>query len=211
MANKQVDYRKLFAIQKKLETILKKACPNISHKSGIYFYIREDEKGKSIYLGKAQDLIQRNTSHLQGYQQHIDISIKKRGFYSEENFGGWKLNVLEFPESELNEKERYYIDLYRKAGYRMYNVESGGSEGKTDINERKLGKGYYDGVKQGYLNGKRLIAHLFDKHLDCVYKGSKEPTKNQQKAMAKFQEFIMIESAESRDNKNEKENENADN
>lgn len=143
------NYRQIFAIQKKYEAVLKEACPNICDKSGLYFLTREDEDGKYCYLGKGRLLLRRMVSHLQGYQQRIDISLKKRGFYTESNPLGWHLNVMFIPEAQLDEKERYYIDAYRNAGYQMYNIESGGTTGKTMINERKPTKTYNDGLKQG--------------------------------------------------------------
>lgn len=185
---KQVDYKKLFAIQREIEQVLKKACPNISHSSGIYFYTRVTETEKLAYIGQAVDLIKRNISHIQGYSQKIDISIKKWGFYSADNEIGWKLNVLEFPQEQLDEKERYYIDLYASNGYELYNVESGGKEGKTDINERKAGKGYHDGLAQGYTNAQNFVANLFEKNL--TYEINGKPTANKQKALEKFEKFI---------------------
>lgn len=68
-------------------------------------------------------------------------------------------------------------------------VESGGTTGKTDINERKPARSYRDGVKQGERNVIKKVAHLFDKHLKAVYKADK-PSKNAEKAMAKFNEII---------------------
>ena len=184
----KVDYKKLFSVQREIEQVLKRACPNISHRSGIYFYTRVTEDEKLAYLGQAVDLCNRNIAHIQGYSQKIDVSIKKWGFYSADNEMGWKLNVLEFPKDQLDEKERYYIDLYLKNGYTLYNVESGGKEGKTDINERKAGKGYHDGLAQGYTNAQNFIAKLFEKNLVCEINGT--PNKNKQKALEKFEKFI---------------------
>lgn len=180
------NYKQLFAIQAKLEKQLKLACPNISHKSGIYFYTRKDEEdGKTYaYIGKASNLISRNIAHIQGYQQHIDISLKKRGFYSEQNKMGWKLNVLEFPKEQLDEKEQYYIDLYRKNNYELLNIESGGTTGKTIIGERKPAKNYTDGLKQGRKKTKQEVKSYFDKYLDFAVK----PPTNKIKER-KFEEF----------------------
>ena len=197
MAKKKINYRKLFAIQKNIGETLKKACPELSEKSGIYFYIREDYKGKHIYIGKASNLLERNISHLQGYQQRIDVSLKKRGFYSKDNLGGWKLNVLNFPKSQLNEKEQYYIDLYRKNNYDLYNIESGGTTGKSDINERKLGKGYYDGIEQGKKKILEQVKTYFDKYLDFSIKG--KPNKIKERKFQEFADFLA--------NKNKKETE----
>lgn len=158
------NYKQLFAIQKRLEEQVKMACPNMKHQAGIYFYIRKDEEGKHCYIGQSQDCLKRCASHMHGYQ-HIDISLRKRGFYSPDNTTGWELNVLYFPENMLNEKEQYYIDAYTKAGYDVYNIESGGTTGKTMINERKPARGYMDGLKQGRKTVCRDLKNLLDKYL----------------------------------------------
>lgn len=170
------------------ERILK-VCPNCPERSGIYFLLREEGGFKFAYIGKAKTLLSRLADHLQGYTQHIDRSLKKHGLWSEENHTGWKIKFLEFPESELNEKEQYYIQKYANAGYQLRNVESGGNLGKTDIGERKPAKKYFDGVEQGKKNAQKFVANLFDKHLDYVPK-KKPPTKLQEKAMQKFKDFL---------------------
>lgn len=182
-----IDYKNLFAIQKKLEKVILKACPTMPTTSGIYFYTRIDEDGKYIYIGKAVNLLRRSISHLQGYQ-HIDISLKKRGFYSEDNKNGWHLNYLIFPEHLLDEKEAYYIKQYQDAGYHLYNIESGGTLGKTIINEKKPIKTYKDGLKQGYKNAQRDVAKLFEKNL--VYTINGKPNKLKEKALEKFKHFL---------------------
>ena len=184
---KKVNYKRLFAIQKNIGETIKKACPEINEKSGIYFYIREDYKGKHIYIGKASNLLERSISHLQGYQQRIDVSLKKRGFYSKDNPGGWKLNILNFPKSQLDEKEQFYIDLYKKNNYDLYNIESGGKLGKTDINERKLGKGYYDGIAQGKKKLREELNYIIDKYLVISLK---KDNKLSQKALVKFNNLL---------------------
>ena len=192
MENKQkkkFDYRKMFSIQSDLEKIVLMACPNMKHTSGIYFYTREDEDGKHAYIGKAVDLLRRSASHLQGYQ-HIDISLKKRGFYSKENENGWHLNFLTFPEHMLDKMERHYIDAYSNAGYHLYNIESGGTTGKTIINERKGPKTYTEGKKQGKKELAEKIYHLMDKYLS-IY--SKKDGKLGENALNKFWALISPE------------------
>ena len=68
-------------------------------------------------------------------------------------------------------------------------MESGGSEGKTDIGERKPSRGYYDGLEQGYKNAQKEVSHLFNLHLDYTTK-KQPPTVNQQKAYQKFKDFL---------------------
>lgn len=185
---KQVDYKQIFSIQKDIERRLKLYCPSIDHKSGIYFLIRQDETGKFAYIGKSVDVLNRMVSHVQGNQQRIDGSLKKRGFCTADNKLGWKLGILYFPEEQLDEKERFYIDKYKNAGYELYNIESGGTDEKTIIGDKKAPKGYLDGLRQGYLNARKEVAHWFDLHLDYSIKG--KPTINKQKAFEKFKDFI---------------------
>ena len=185
-----INYRKLFAIQKKISKILKLACPKIDENSGIYFYIREDNEGKHAYIGKATNLLQRNIEHLQGYKQHIDISLKKRGFYSLDNLGGWKLNILHFPLEELDKREQYFIRRYRNAGYELYNVESGGMVGKTLINERKASKGYYEGIANGKKQIRQELNYIIDKYLLISLK---KDNKLSQKALTKFYKILSNE------------------
>lgn len=184
-----MNYKRIYAIKKSNEERILKVCPNCPGTSGIYFLLREEDGFKYAYIGKAKSLLSRLADHLQGYTQHIDRSLKKHGLWSEENPTGWTINFLEFPESELNEKEQYYIQKYANAGYQLRNVESGGNLGKTDIGERKSSKGFYDGLEQGRKNTQRFIADLFAKHLD--YKPKKEPPNAYQKrAMEKFKDFL---------------------
>lgn len=165
-------------------------CPKAIHKSGIYFYLREDLNGKHGYIGKAVDLFERNISHILGYAQHIDISIKKRGFYSSTNPSGWKLNVLYYPKDELDTWERYWIEKYLLAGYNLYNVESGGTSGKTIIGQRKPPKNYHDGLAQGRKNLAKELRHIIDTHLEIKVKKDNKIT---QKALAKFWELLNID------------------
>lgn len=182
------NFSKLFKVQNDLEKVLKQVCPAINSKSGIYFLIRKDDEGKYAYIGKAVNLIRRMVSHLQGYKQPIDISLKKRGFKTPENELGWELNVLFFAESELDSKESYYINNYLNAGYELYNIESGGTIGKTIINERKSPKGYKDGVAYGEKKTRLKVKEYFDKYLDIVIKD--KPNKIKEKKFEEFKDFI---------------------
>jgi hypothetical protein len=187
------NYKQIYAIKKANEQKILKVCPNCPNTSGIYFLLREENGFRFGYIGKAKHLLERLGGHLSGYTQHIDRSLKKHGLWSEENETGWKVHFLEFPESQLNEKEQYYIQKYANAGYQLRNVESGGNLGKNDIGERQPAKKYFDGVEQGKKNAQKFVANLFDKHLDYVPKKN-PPTKLQEKAMQKFKDFLDIDS-----------------
>ena len=186
------------AIEKKNRERLLKVNPKLNDRSGIYFLTRTDENDISyFYIGQAVNIIQRMCGHLTGYQ-HIDLSIKKRGFYSEENHYGWKLNFINYPKSELDKMEQYWILEYTKKGYQCrYNKTAGGQgEGKEKINEFRPAKGYRDGIKQGYKNASKEISHLFDLHLDYKTK-SDNPNKNQEKALHKLEEFLNYHKGDS--------------
>lgn len=182
------NYKKLFAIQYKLSKEIKLACPQISDASGIYILKRTDEDGNHIYVGKAKHLLKRMVSHLQGYKQKIDISLKKRGFYHNlNNVGGWHLTIQEYAENELDEKEAYFINHYKALGYDMYNIESGGTKGKGFVNERKEAKGYSTGLKNGYKKAQKEISNLFTRYLDAKVK---KDNISCEKALKKFNDFI---------------------
>ena len=187
------NYKQLYAKKEWARKQLYKACPTLNANSGIYFYIRKDLDGKYIYIGKAFNILERSISHMIGYSQRIDISLKKRGFVSKENPTGWELNFLNFPKDELDKWERYYIEQYQKAGYTLYNVESGGTEGKTIIGERKPPKTYRDGLEQGRKNLAKELKHIIDTHLEISLK---KETKISQKALVKFWELLNYENEE---------------
>lgn len=184
MPNKP-NYKQIFAKQKQYEDIVKKACPSIDNKSGVYFYTRTDlvTGEKFAYIGLAKRLLARCCQHMLGYQ-HIDISIRKRGLYSKENEGGWKLNCLHFPEHLIEEKERFYIEQYQKANITLLNIEGGGRADKHDISERKPAKTYTDGLKQGRKNAVREVKVFFDKYLDFTIKSPSNKIKER-----KYDEF----------------------
>lgn len=185
--------KKAKAIEQSNKQRLLKINSQLNDKSGIYFLTREDENGiKYAYIGQAVHILSRLAQHMVGYQ-HIDLSLKKHGLHSADNHNGWKIGFLNFPESELDEQEQYYIKQYATKGYQLRNKTAGGQgQGKSQIDEYRPAKGYRDGLKQGYINASREISHLFDLHLDCIPKRVENPTSNQIKAMGKFEDFLNI-------------------
>lgn len=180
------------AIEKKNRERLLKVNPNLNDRSGIYFLTRTDENDISyFYIGQAVNIIQRMCGHLTGYQ-HIDLSIKKRGFSSKENPYGWKLNFINYPKSELDKMEQYWILEYTKKGYQCrYNKTAGGQgEGKEKINEFKPSKGYRDGVQQGKKVLARELSSIAEKHLIIRLKPEKEHNKVSQKQFEKFNQLL---------------------
>lgn len=186
-----INYRQIKAIEKKNKERILAVCPSMPDCSGIYFFTREEDGFKFAYIGQARHLLSRVAQHLSGYQ-HIDLSIKKHGLYSKENPCGYKINFLPFSEEQLDEKEQEYIQSYAASGYQLRNATSGSQgKGKHGLDNQKAPKGYYDGLKQGYKNAQKEVAHLFDKHLTFMQKSPK-PNKNQEKAAEKFRNFLNI-------------------
>jgi len=185
------NYKQVYAVQQKYRAEIKKICPKIDDGPGIYFLTRTDEDGINYYyIGQAVKLLSRMCSHMTGFQ-HIDLSLRKRKWYSEDNPYGWRLNFKHYSPKDLDEMEQYWILQYMKQGYQArYNKTSGSQgKGKEKINEFRPQKGYRDGLKQGHKNASREVSHLFEKHLEYTTKNN-PPTKNQQKAVEKFEDFL---------------------
>ena len=186
------------AIEKKNRERLLKVNHNLNDRSGIYFLTRTDENDISyFYIGQAVNIIQRMCGHLTGYQ-HIDNSIKKRGFFSEENPYGWKLNFINYPKSDLDKMEQYWILEYTKRGYQCrYNKTAGGQgEGKEKINEFKPSRGYRDGLKQGEKNLARELSSIAEKHLKIEIREDKKNNKISQRQYEKFMDLLKVGDSE---------------
>ena len=184
-----MNYKQIYAIKKANEERILNVCPNCPNTSGIYFLLREEDGFKYAYVGQAVRLRERLGSHLSGYQ-HIDLSIKKHGLWSEENPTGYRVHFLEFSENLLDEMEQKYIKQYANAGYQMRNATSGSQGvGKRGLDNARPTRTYYDGLAQGYRNAQKEVAHIFNLHLDYKTK-SDNPNKNQQKAYQKFKDFL---------------------
>ena len=190
------NFKQIYARKAECERRIKEVCPNATHESGIYCFTRVDEDGfKFAYVGLAsKSLLTRLGEHLVGYQ-HIDLSIKKHGLYSQENPYGYKVDILcKCPAEECNEKEQYYIKKAADAGYQLRNHNSGSQgKGRRTFDNAKPSKTYREGLAMGYLNARREVAHWFNLHLAV---SMKKPTKNAKKAYNKFLEFIDLEADE---------------
>ena len=182
------------AIEQENKKRLLKLNPKLNDKSGIYFLLREDENGfKFAYVGQAIHTLSRLASHLVGYEQHIDLSLRKHKLYSEDNPYGWRVEFLNFPESQLDEKEKYYIKLYADNGYQLRNVSIGGQGGNRDsgsIGERKAPKGYLQGIQQGRKNLARELSNIAEKHLKIELRADKVNNKVSQKQFEKFNKLL---------------------
>lgn len=184
-----MNYRQVKAIEKKNKERVLKLHPSITESSGIYIFYRQENGFKYAYVGQAKHLLTRVAQHLSGYQ-YIDLSIKKHGLWNVNNPCGWNVRIMECAEHELNELEQYYIQRCANEGYQLRNKTTGSQgEGKRGLDNQKAPRGYHDGLRQGYLNARKEIAHLFDKHLKFSQKSDK-PNKNQEKAAEKFKAFL---------------------
>lgn len=189
------------AIEQENKKRLLKLNPKLNDKSGIYFLLREDENGfKYAYIGQAVHTLSRLASHLVGYEQHIDLSLKRHKLYDKEKSPyGWRVEFLNFPESQLDEKEKYYIKLYADKGYQLRNVSLGGqgeNRASGSIGERKAPKGYMQGVQQGRKVLARELSSIAEKHLKIEIRGDKKHNKVSQKQYEKFMNLLKVGEAD---------------
>lgn len=187
-----MNFRQIKAIEQKNKEKLLALNPDLWEDSGIYIFTRKDELGiKYGYVGQAKHVLTRLAQHLVGYQ-HIDVSLKKHGLYSEKNQYGWTVRAIYFPEIDLNIREREFILKYANMGYQLRNKTAGGQdEGKVGIAENKPSKGYLDGKKKGFEQCQKWVAELFEKYLDVSMKD--KPNKFKERALARFQAFLKGE------------------
>ena len=183
--------QKVKAIESQNKRKILSVNQNVDESSGIYFLTRADENGiQYAYIGQAKHLLTRLAQHLSGYQ-HIDLSLKKHGMFSEGNVYGWKINFLHYPEDELDEHEQFWIKRYAKNGYQLRNETAGGQgEGKKQISEYRPAKGYYDGITQGKKTLARELSHIMEKHLTVELKPEKRGNKVSEKQLEKFNRLL---------------------
>lgn len=157
-----MDFKQRMAILSKNKNKWREHFGKVSDNSGIYMLTRVDENGfKYAYIGQAKRILTRLAEHLTGYQ-HIDLSLKKYGLYSKDNPNGWDMACIECLQSELDAKEQYFIKAYADNGYQLRNKTTGGQGvGKSQIDEYRSAKGYYDGIKQGYENARKDVRKWF--------------------------------------------------
>lgn len=185
---KFADYNQYKAVKKRTEAKLSKHYPKIKNQSGIYMFYRV-----VAYIGKSSEkdgILGRCASHCISHEQHIDNSIHSRKLSCDG--GQWYIVPLIYcDKSKVDEMEQLFIKEYQSKGYELYNIESGGTTGKTDISERKERGGYNKGKQVGYEKAQREIAKLFEKNLSCVING--KPNKLKERAYQKFMDFLSIE------------------
>lgn len=148
----------------------------VTNMSGIYVLTRVDEQEKKYcYVGQSKHVRQRLVEHLCGWHtkapQHIDLSLKKHGFYTDRY--SWKIrDVIVCNMEDLDEKEKEFYCIYYNMGYEMRNKTGGGQgKGKEKTADYRPAKGYYDGIKQGEKNILKRI-RLLAKYVEIKPKNS---------------------------------------
>lgn len=188
------NFRQVKAIEQKNKKRLLEVNPGLDDESGIYFLSREDENGfRYAYVGQAVHILTRLSQHLVGYQ-HIDLSLKKHGLYSEDNPYGWKVNFRHYTTNLLDKMEQLWIKQYADKGYQLRNKTSGSQgEGRSQIADYRPQKGYRDGLKQGRINLARELSSIAEKHLKIEIRDDKKNNKISQKQFEKFKELLNTE------------------
>lgn len=193
-----MNYKEIREREQKNKKNLLEVNNTLTEDSGIYFLLRKDENGfRYAYIGQARHILTRLAQHLNGYEQHIDLSLRKYGLFSADNNWGWQVYALHFPLEELDKKEQYYIKKYADAGWQLRNKTSGSQGvGKAQIDEYRPHKTYRDGILQGKKALSRDLKHILDKHLTIELKAEKKANKTSQKALQKFMELLDEENYE---------------
>lgn len=179
------------------EKRIRSICPSIPCTSGIYAFYRVDEAGiRRSYVGQAVNLLERCSSHLAEYD-HIALSLKKHGFYSEKNPYGWKLTYKTCLKSELDDLEVFTIKKWADAGFQMYNVTAGGQGlGKVVSGQYKQPKTYTQGIQQGKKVLARELSSIAEKHLKIELRADKANNKVSQKQYEKFMDLLKVSDSE---------------
>lgn len=180
-------YRQIFARKKAEQQKLLALNPRLTNNSGIYIFIREENGFKYAYIGQALHLLDRLISHMQGYGQWIDLSIKKHKLWNINNPTGWKIKFFECSADKLDILEQQTILDYATAGFQLRNRTSGSQgKGKATITDTQR-KGYLQGKNDGKIATLKQIKVYFDKYLDFVIKGKETKIKAR-----KLQEFMEL-------------------
>lgn len=185
------NYKQIYAMKAERENRIKKICSDIPYSSGIYIFFRTDEAGiKRAYCGQAVSLCERCASHLAEYD-HIALSLKKHGFYRENNPYGWRLAYKTCPKSELDEREVATIKYYADAGFQMYNITAGSqSAGKLVTGQYKSPKTYREGIQAGKRSLAKQLSEIREKHLTVTVRQDKQGNRVSEKQLEKFNSLL---------------------
>ena len=183
-----MNYRQIFARKEEEKKKLLALNSQLDNQSGIYIFTRFENGFKFAYVGQALHLLDRLISHLQGYEQHIDRSLKKHKLWSKDNPNGWQIKFIHCHQENLNAIEQQMILEYATSGYQMLNKTSGsqGTEKFAIVDNQR--KGYLQGKQDGKIAILRQIKVYFDKYLDFVTKGKE--TKIKARKLQEFRELL---------------------
>ena len=189
MSNYQ-NIAKAKAIEKQNKKRLLAVNPKLDDKSGIYILWRTEIHG---YVGQSVGILTRLAQHLVGFQ-HIDLSMKKHGLFSKKNKGGYRIDFIHCSKSELDDKEREYIQKAIDSGWVLKNKTSGGQDDKKEkIADFRPAKGYRDGIRQGKKVLAMELSSIAEKHLKIEIREDKKNNKVSQKQFEKFKELLNEE------------------
>ena len=179
-----MNYKQIFAKKARLKEQWLKLNPRLEDRSGIYILAREENGFKYGYVGQAVKVLSRLVSHSEGYNQHIDLSLKKHKLWKKDNPTGWKVEVFYCPEKDLDKEEMKFTKELANQGFQLRN-KTGGSQGvgKFGINDNKSPKGYRDGLLDGEKRLKKKLNELIVKYLVVT---TKKDGKLAQNALDKF-------------------------
>lgn len=182
-----MNYRQIFVRKEAEKKKLLALNSQLDNQSGIYIFTRFENGFKFAYVGQALHLLDRLISHLQGYEQHIDRSLKKHKLWSKDNPNGWQLKFIHCHQENLNTIEQQMILDYATSGYQMLNKTSGsqGNEKFAIVDNQR--KGYLQGKNDGKIAILKQIKVYFDKYLDVIIK---EPTNKIKER--KLKDFIEL-------------------
>lgn len=179
---------KVKAIERKNEQKLLAVNPKLDNGSGIYILWRTEVHA---YVGQSVGLLTRLAQHLAGYQQHIDLSLKKHKLYSSDNPYGYRVDFIHCDKTELDDKEREYIQKCIGKGWILKNKTSGGQDdGKEKIAEYKPPKTYRQGIQAGKKTLARELSSIISKHLTVKLKEEKQGNKVSEKQLEKFNRML---------------------
>lgn len=186
--NNRQNIAKAKAIEQKNKKCLLAVNPKLDDKSGIYILWRTEVHA---YVGQSVGLLTRLAQHLAGYQQHIDLSLKAHKLYSDKNPYGYRVDFIHCDKSELDDKEREYIQKCIDKGWILKNKTSGGQDdGKEKIAEYKPPKTYRQGIQAGKKTLAKQLSNIISKHLTVRLKEEKKGNKASEKQLEKFNQLL---------------------
>lgn len=160
----------------------------LNEDSGIYLLTREEGVFKYAYIGQARHILTRLSQHLNGYTQHIDLSLRKHGLKTEDNPTGWNVVYVRCEVDQLDELEKKYIEQYAKAGFQLLNKTTGSQgTGKKSLTVTAK-KGYLQGKQDGYNKCRKELQKLFATSLKAEING--EANRYKKIALQKFYDFL---------------------